>query len=63
MFASKLKSLTPGSSKSTSPVPPEFEVDDSDPGAQDQQGEGCEKYQRGSGQVLARGSRQQQSHS
>jgi hypothetical protein len=28
MFASKLKSLTPGSSKSTSPVPPEFEVDD-----------------------------------
>ena len=28
MFASKLKSLTPGSSKSTSPVPPEFEVDE-----------------------------------
>ncbi len=27
MFASKLKSLTPGSSKSTSPVPPEFEVE------------------------------------
>ncbi len=28
MFSSNLKSLTPRSSKSTSPVPPEFEVDD-----------------------------------
>jgi hypothetical protein len=28
MFSSKLKSLTPKSSKNTSPVPPEFEVDD-----------------------------------
>ena len=28
MFASKRKSLTPGSSKSTSPVPPEFEFND-----------------------------------